>query len=98
MQPIIINMHISTYQQDKFKPLDETRSRKLLMHKKEIIKFNNEVIQDGLSIVATKLYLDKNGRAKLEIALARGKKLHDKRQTLKERDMKRDVEKQLKFR
>ncbi len=98
LQPIIINMHISTYQNDKFNPLDETRSRKLLMHKKEIVKFNNEVIQEGLSIVATKLYLDKNGRAKLEIATARGKKLHDKRQTLKERDMKRDVEKQLKFR
>lgn len=91
-------MHISTYQADKFNPLDETRTRRLLMHKKEVVKFNNEVIQEGLSIVATKLYLDKNGRAKLEIALARGKKLHDKRQTLKERDMKRDVEKQLKFR
>ncbi len=91
-------MHISTYQADKFNPLDETRTRKLLMHKKEIVKFNNEVIQDGLSIVATKLYLNNKGQAKLEIALARGKKLHDKRQTLKERDMKRDVEKQLKFR
>ncbi len=86
LQPIIINMHISTYQADKFNPLDETRSRKLLMHKKEIIKFNNEVIQDGFSIVATKLYLDKNGRAKLEIATARGKKLHDKRQTIKENE------------
>ncbi len=94
----IINMHISTYQADKFSPLDDTRTRKLLMHKKEIVKFNNEVIQEGLSIVATKLYLDKNSRAKLEIALARGKKLHDKRHTLKERDIKRDVEKQLKFR
>lgn len=91
-------MHISIYQADKFSPLDETRTRRLLMNKKEIIKFNNEVIQDGLSIVATKLYLDARGRAKLEIALARGKKLHDKRHTLKERDMKRDVEKQLKFR
>ncbi len=91
-------MHISTYQADKFSPLDETRTRKLLMHKKEIVKFNNEVIQEGLSIVALRLYLDKNSRAKLEIALARGKKLHDKRHTLKERDIKRDVEKQLKFR
>ncbi len=91
-------MHISTYQADKFAPLDETRTRKLLMHKKEIVKWNNEVIQDGLSIVATKLYLDRNSRAKLEIALARGKKLHDKRQTLKERDIKRDIDRQLKFR
>ncbi len=91
-------MHISTYQLNAFNPLDETRTRRLLMHKKEIIKFNNEVIQEGLSIVATKIYLDHRGRAKLEIALARGKKLHDKRHTIKERDMKRDVEKQLKFR
>lgn len=97
MQVKLINMHISTYQANRFKPLDETRTRRLLMNKKEIIKFNNEVIQDGLSIVPTKLYLDQNGRAKLEIALVRGKKLHDKRQTLKERDMKREVEKQLKM-
>lgn len=97
MQAKIINMHISTYQTDSFNPLDQTRTRRLLMHKKEIIKFNNEVIQDGLTIVATKLYL-KGGRAKLEIALARGKNLHDKRQTIKNRDMNREVEKQLKFR
>lgn len=90
-------MHISTYQTDSFNQLDETRTRRLLMHKKEIIKFNNEVIQDGLTIVATKLHL-KGGRAKLEIALARGKNLHDKRQTIKNRDMNREVEKQLKFR
>ncbi len=91
-------MHIATFQLDKFNKLGETRTRRLLMHKNEIIKFNNQIIQDGLSIVATKLYLTNKGHAKLEIGIAKGKKLHDKRQTLKERDIKRDIEKQLKFR
>ncbi len=98
MQAYIINMHISTFQIDKYKPLTQTRSRRLLMHKKEIIKWNNDVIQDGLTIVATKIYLTGQGRAKLEIALARGKQLHDKRNSLKEQAIKRDIEKQLKYR
>ncbi len=68
------------------------------MHKKEIVKFNNEVIQAGLTIVATKLYLNNSGKAKLEIALARGKQLHDKRNVLKERAINREIDKQLKFR
>ncbi len=94
---IIINMHISLYQADKFNVLNETRTRKLLLNKKEIIKLNNSVIQEGLSIVPLKLYLTNKGLAKLGIALVRGKKLHDKRRRLKERDIKREIEKEIKY-
>lgn len=88
-------MHISTYQQNLFDPLDETRSRKLLLHKKEIIKFNNEAIQNGYTIVPTLLYF-KGQLCKVEIALAKGKKLYDKRETLKQKTMNREIEKELK--
>ncbi|MCB1592012.1 MAG: SsrA-binding protein SmpB [Alphaproteobacteria bacterium] len=65
---------------------EPTRPRKLLLHKKEIHKLMGAVAKQGLTIVATKLYFDKNGRAKIEIALAKGKKKHDKRETEKNRD------------
>lgn len=64
---------------------EEVRVRKLLMHKEQIERLRGSVDRDGMTIVVTKCYF-KNNRAKLEIALARGKKVHDKRQTLREKD------------
>lgn len=95
MEVIVINMHIGKYQENIFDSISETRTRKLLLHKKEIIKLNNEVLLQGNTIVPTKLYL-KGSKAKLEIAVAKGKKLHDKRQVLKEKTINREIEKQLK--
>lgn len=95
---IIINMHITKY--DKMHTIvkmDETRTRKLLLNKKEIRKIISEQKNDNLTIVPLRLYL-KNGFAKMEIGLAKGKKNYDKRQTLKERDQKREVSKMLKHR
>ena len=73
---------------------DERRERKLLLHKKEIIEIARGTEQRGYTTVATKLYL-KNGRAKIEIALARGKKLYDKRQAVAKRESQRDIERAL---
>jgi SsrA-binding protein len=91
----IENMHIAPYEQGNRFNHDPRRTRKLLLHKKEISKLQKEVKENGLTIVPTKLYFN-TSKAKLEIALARGKKLYDKRQDLKAKDAKRDIEKALK--
>lgn len=93
----VVGMHISPYEQGNQFNHDETRTRKLLLHKAEIIKLDKQVSQKGFTLVPTKLYI-KDSRAKLEIGLAKGKKLYDKRETQKERDIKRDLEKQYKVR
>ncbi len=94
-QAYLLNMHISKFKQGNIFNHDETRSRKLLLHKKQIIKINNKVMQDALTLVPTKVYLE-NGLAKVEIALAKGKKQFDKRQSLKEKDTKRRLDKVMK--
>lgn len=90
------NMHISPYEQGNRFNHDPLRTRKLLLHRKEILKLTNKLKEGGLTIVPTKLYFNKGSKVKVEIALAKGKKLYDKRQDLKEKDAKRDIEKALK--
>lgn len=86
------NAYIKPYEKTSaFKP-DEKRTRKLLLNKSEIQKFERLVKEKGFSIVPTKIYFNKTGKVKVEIGLAKGKKLYDKRQTLKEKSIKRDVE------
>ena len=89
------NMHIAPYDHGNIFNHEPRRIRKLLLHKKEISKLEKKVREDGLTIVPTKLYFN-TSKAKLEIALAKGKKLYDKRNDLKEKDAKRDIEKALK--
>lgn len=91
----IENMHIAPYEQGNRFNHEPLRTRKLLLHKKQIKKLQKEVKENGLTIVPTKLYFN-TSKLKVEIALARGKKLYDKRQNLKAKDAKRDVEKALK--
>ena len=86
----IINMYIKPYEQGNIFNHDPLRNRKLLLHKKEIRWFEEKVKRDGYTIVPTRVYL-KKGRAKMEIALAKGKKLYDKRETIKQRDIKRGL-------
>ncbi len=93
----IKGMHISPYEFGNIFNVDETRDRKLLMHKYEIRKLYDKVRLKGYTLVPTRMYL-KNGRAKMEIALAKGKNLYDKRETDKLRDAKRAMEKAMKFR
>lgn len=86
------NAYIKTYDKTaNFRP-DERKSRKLLLNKSEIQKFERMVKEKGFSIVATKVYLNEKGKIKVEIGLAKGKKLYDKRATLKEKSIKRDIE------
>lgn len=92
----LLNMHISPYEQGNIFNHEETRTRKLLMHKKEIIKLNNKLTLEGNTLVPLKLYF-KNGKAKIELGLAKGKKLYDKRETIKKRDIEREIKKNMKF-
>lgn len=90
------NMNVSPYEQGgRENPADPTRMRKLLLHKAEIVKLTRKVEERGFSLVPTRIYF-KESRAKLEIGLGRGKKLHDKRETLKEKQATREVAKILK--
>ena len=95
-KPYILNMHIAKYEQGNIFNHDETRSRELLLHKKEAIKLATKIKADGLTIVATKAYFV-GSLVKIEIALARGKKLNDKRQTIKEEEGKRAIAKAMKY-
>lgn len=91
----IINMHISIYEQGNIFNHDPLRTRRLLMHKNEILKMAQKCKEKQYTVVPTKVYF-KNGLAKVEIALAKGKKLYDKRDTEKERDVKRSIDKAMK--
>lgn len=91
----IINMHISGYENGNIFNHDETRERKLLLHKKEILKFRDKIKLEGYTIVPLKVYLVK-GRAKVLIGLAKGKKNYDKREDIKKRDIERNIRSRLK--
>jgi len=89
------NCHIAPYDKGSYFNEDTKRSRKLLLHKKEIDRLIGKIKQKGLTLVPTSIYINKN-KVKLEIALGKGKKLHDKRKTLKEKDLKRETERAIK--
>lgn len=92
-EAFIINMHISEYTHGNIFNHEPLRTRKLLMHKHEIRKYSVKIQEKGNAILPIKLYL-KRGRAKLEIALGKGKKLYDKREVQKQRDVAREIQKQ----
>lgn len=87
----LVGMHISPYEQGNRYNHDPERTRKLLLHKKEIDKLTGETKVTGYSLVPLKLYL-KNGFAKVLLGLAKGKKNYDKRESLKQKEAKRDIE------
>ncbi|MCO5114127.1 MAG: SsrA-binding protein SmpB [Bdellovibrionaceae bacterium] len=84
--------HIQVYQASSYNNHEPERLRKLLLHREELDKIRGRVVEKGLTAVPTKMYF-KNGRIKLEIGLGRGKKTHDKRQSIKERDIKKQLRK-----
>jgi SsrA-binding protein len=90
-QAWLVNAHIASYDAASYSNHDPKRPRRLLLHKKEIYNLGMSVKQKGVTIIPIKMYL-KDGRAKLEIAIAKGKKLYDKRQDIAEKDMKRDMD------
>ena len=93
---IIKQMHLSPYDHGNIFNKEPKRDRKLLMHKREINRLYGVVKQDGLSLIPLSIYFVK-GRAKVLIGVCRGKKNYDKRESIKERDVKREIEKQYKY-
>ena len=93
----LLNMFISPYKEASIYNVSETRSRKLLLHKKEIKKINQEISEKGLTLIPLKLYF-KGDNVKIELGICKGKKNYDKRETIKQRDEKREIEKLIKKR
>lgn len=91
----LLNMHISEYKEGNIFNHEETRTRKLLLHRKEILKLNDKIRLEGYTLVPLKLYF-KGNHAKILIGVAKGKKLYDKRETIKKRDTEREIKKAMK--
>lgn len=92
----LLNTHISSYDKGNIFNHEEDRTRKLLMHKKEILKLNNKVTLEGYTLIPLKIYFNK-GRAKVLIGLCKGKKSYDKRETIKKRDTEREMRANYKY-
>ncbi len=92
-----LGMHISPYEQGNIFNRDPMRRKRLLLHKREILKLFQQSREQGLSIIPLELYI-KNGRAKLQIGLCKGKKLHDKREVAAKRSAQRDIDRAMKER
>ncbi len=90
-EALLYNMHIPPYRQASFFNEDPDRTRKLLLHKKEIRKMDAQVTQKGLTLVPTRVYLNTKGLVKVELAVGKGKKLYDKREDIKKRDIERGL-------
>ena len=86
------NMHITPYSYAHHMALDPLRTRKLLLNKKEIKRLIGKTQEKGYTLVPTKVYFSAKGKAKVELALARGKRQYDKRRTLKEKEMKKEMD------
>ena len=92
------NVHIAPYRNGNIANVDPDRKRKLLLHKKEIRLIEQKVRERGMAIVPTQMYFKENSLVKVEIAIARGKKIYDKRQSIAARDQQRDIQRALKER
>ena len=93
----LIGTHIAGYNEASYLDHDPVRDRKLLLHRREIQRLRAQVEQRGYTVVPTRLYL-KNNRAKVEIGLAKGKHTYDKRESLRDRDTEREIEREIKER
>ena len=93
----LLNCHISPYSHGNITNHDPTRTRKLLLHKKELNKLIGKSKEKGLTLVPLKMYL-KGNKIKVEIALAKGKKIYDKRESIKKKDLSREIKRELKNR
>ncbi len=91
------NLHIAIYEMGSYNNHDPMRERKLLLNKREIKKIRNNTKEKGLTIIVKRMYINERGIAKLEIAIAKGKKTYDKREGIKEREAKRDIDRESKM-
>lgn len=94
-EAFLLNMHISKYENGSIFNHDETRTRKLLLNKREILKLRDMIDIKGYTLIPLRVYI-KNNKAKVEIGICKGKKNYDKRESLKEKDIKRQIDKTLK--
>lgn len=94
-EAFLLNMHISKYEKADIYNHEETRTRKLLLNKKEIYRLRDSIEREGYTIVPIKLYF-KGNRAKILVGVARGKKNYDKREAIKQKDINREIQKQVK--
>lgn len=95
MELFVINMHIAEYTYGTYSNHDPKRERKLLLNHRELKKLNTKTKEKGLTLIPTLMFINENGLAKLNIALAKGKHAYDKRESIKSRDIKRDTDKHL---
>ena len=91
----VINMHIESYPNAGYSPQNPRRQRKLLLTKNEIKKLDKKLKNVGITLIPTLLFISKSGYAKLKFSIAKGKKMHDKRAAIKERDVARDIDRSL---
>ena len=94
----LVNVHVAQFEQGNRYNHEETRQRKLLLHRSQIAKLHAEATQRSWTIVPLRMYINERGRAKVEIGLARGKQTHDKRQTIAKRENERELRRVLKER
>ncbi|MCX5714221.1 MAG: SsrA-binding protein SmpB [Candidatus Omnitrophica bacterium] len=95
---ILFNAHISPYEQASYMNVEPTRPRKLLLHKGQIIKLAEKITQRGFTLVPLKVYFNDRGFAKVELALAKGKKLYDRRRDIKQRELNLEMRRAIKNR
>jgi SsrA-binding protein len=95
-EAILINSHIAAYSNASYNNHEPERERKLLLNRKEINKLDKKVKERGFSVIALRMYFNAKGYIKLEIALAKGKRLWEKKQKIKERDIRRETDRELK--
>ncbi len=91
----LYNVHISAYSFATYVPQDPLRPRKLLLHRREIRKLIGQLHEKGIALIPLQIYFGDNGKAKVELGLARGKKLYDKRAALKEKESNREIERSM---
>lgn len=93
----VLDLHIKKYENSNlWKKTEESQNRKLLMTRKQLDKFNKAVQTDGMTIVPLKIFFNEHNKCKIEIGLCKGKNNYDKRQSLKEKDIKKDIDRELK--
>ena len=97
-EALVYGMNISPYEQGNRFNVEPTRIRRLLLHKQEIRKLDQALALQGMTLIPLRVYINEDGRAKLEIGLCRGKKNYDKRDSIAKRDAKRDMERRMKNR
>jgi SsrA-binding protein len=95
MEAFLLNCHISPYSHGNIMNHDPVRTRKLLLHKKEIVRLQAKIAQKGYTLIPLKIYF-KEGKAKVEVGLAKGKREYEKRESIKEREADREIEKAMK--